>query len=129
MQDQIYHNVLEAQQALDEGRTVRILVEPYIFSVSFQQLVLATQRLSSSNEQPTSYRHSLFFSVEEEAKEAEKRVREHIAPRDSYIDQDTDGRITYEVRFLTDGKLTELESAGIVHLSQPDSYAINCETF
>jgi hypothetical protein len=72
--------------------------------------------------------HSLIFTLEKEATEAQEIVEKQVAPFDIYIDADTDGTSTWEVRFLTTHKLSEIEVTNVLALTQPDTYAMNCDS-
>jgi hypothetical protein len=74
-----------------------------------------------------SYRHSLFFSEQQEADTALLIVDELVDPFDSFIDEDMDGITTYEVRFLTEEPLAAFTQRLLARQTQPGTYAFNCQ--
>jgi hypothetical protein len=73
------------------------------------------------------YRHSLFLETCDAADTAEAIVKDQIHPlEDCY--QTNDGESgNIEVRFFTVGRLASYAVKGIVRITKPVTYALNCD--
>ena len=76
------------------------------------------------------YRHSLFFSTEEEAERVKQIVVEYMEGIfDPFISLDDDERITYELRFYTAIQMPEEDTWDIINMTDPDVYSFNVEDY
>ena len=74
------------------------------------------------------YRHSLFYSVEEEAQQAEE-ILHLILDADAEIDGVIVDPEYIECRFYTPDRLRDSAQTVVIHQTQPDAYALNCEDY
>ncbi len=79
------------------------------------------------DEQTYPYRHSLLFDSEYNAEEAQSKITDNFDVYDLDIWPDDGNTTVYEVRFYTATKMTETDCAGIVSITDPDSYGFNAK--
>jgi hypothetical protein len=72
-----------------------------------------------------SYRHSFFFRSKQEAEAALPVIDEYGKPLDRLINEPTSEQAMYEVKILTEGKLTEITTEIIVLHVQPEKCIVN----